>query len=64
VILPDFPSNLMSIKFILGTPPILIEPTPEEIDDRAKLLEDIQAEVREYGDMVMLPVGIYNVILA
>ena len=66
MILPDFPSNLFTINFILGLPPLDDEPPDLEsingtirapIPVRAMVLEEIEAEMEEYGDMVMLPVN-------
>ena len=60
MILPEFPPNLVTIKFILGLPPLTEEPFDLEIDNgtvREMFLEEVEAEMEEHGDMVMLPVN-------
>ena len=56
VIIPDFPKHLVTIKFILGTPAYPEKPISQEAIDRSKLLREVEAEMEEFGDMVMLPV--------
>lgn len=56
VILPDFPSNLVTVKFILGTPGFPDKTAPQEGTDRATLLRSVRKEMKEHGDMVMLDV--------
>lgn len=56
VILPDFPPNLVTVKFILGLPPFPEKPISQEALQRSLFLRDIQQEMDEHGDMVLLPV--------
>jgi hypothetical protein len=56
VILPDFPKHLVTVKFIIGTPPFPEAPFSSEAVERTKLLSRVNAEMQEHGDMVMLPV--------
>ena len=55
VILPDFPKHLVTIKFILGTPPLPEKPISSEAVSRTVLMNKVNAEMQEFGDMVMLP---------
>ncbi|ODO01524.1 hypothetical protein I350_06344 [Cryptococcus amylolentus CBS 6273] len=54
-IIPDFPEDLVTVKFILGTPPFPNATTGPEIEKRDALLRDVRQEMKEHGDMVMLP---------
>ncbi|WVW84505.1 hypothetical protein I302_106539 [Kwoniella bestiolae CBS 10118] len=55
VVIPDFPSDQFTIKFILGTPPFPENPIGQEAIARTVLMNKVEAEMREFGDMVMLP---------
>ncbi|WWC88817.1 uncharacterized protein L201_003730 [Kwoniella dendrophila CBS 6074] len=55
VVIPDFPKEQFTVKFILGTPPYPQEPISEEAINRSRYLKKIRAEMDEFGDMVMLP---------
>ncbi|KAK8858457.1 hypothetical protein IAR55_002684 [Kwoniella newhampshirensis] len=55
VIIPDFPKDLVTVKFILGTPAYPEKPISQEALDRTKLLTRVREEMSEHGDMVMLP---------
>jgi hypothetical protein len=55
VILPDFPKDLVTVKFILGTPPYPEKPISNEAIARSRFLREIQAEMNEHKDMVLLP---------
>jgi hypothetical protein len=57
VILPDFPKHLVTVKFILGTPPLPEAPISSEAVSRSVLMTKVNAEMQEHGDMVMLPVS-------
>jgi hypothetical protein len=57
IILPDFPKHLVTIKFILGTPALPEKPLSSEAMARTKLMGEVNAEMAEFGDMVMLPVS-------
>lgn len=54
--MPDFPKDLVTVKFILGTPPLPEKPISSEAVTRSKLMAKVGAEMQEHGDMVMLPV--------
>lgn len=54
--IPDFPSNLVTVKFILGLPPYPAKPISSQAVQRSLFLRAIDAEMAEHGDMVMLPV--------
>lgn len=56
-IIPDFPPELVTVKFILGTPPYPEQSSISERSKRTKLLKDVSKEMKEHGDMVMLPVS-------
>ena len=56
-ILPDFPPNLVTVKFILGTPAPVPRTQISETAARALLLRDVAKEMREHDDMVMLDVS-------
>lgn len=56
-IIPDFPPELVTVKFILGTPPYPEPSSSSEVSKRTKLLKDVKKEMKEHGDMVMLPVS-------
>ena len=56
MIIPDFPKHLVTIKFILGLPPIPEKSTSKERKARPKLLREVQAEMDQHEDMVMLSV--------
>ncbi|WVQ65931.1 uncharacterized protein L199_004109 [Kwoniella botswanensis] len=55
VIIPDFPPDQFTIKFILGTPPYPENPISQEAVARSRLMNKVEAEMNEFGDMVMLP---------
>ncbi|OCF31309.1 hypothetical protein I316_07095 [Kwoniella heveanensis BCC8398] len=55
VILPDFPPDMFTVKFILGTPAYPENPVSQEAVARSMLLSKVEAEMEEHGDMVMLP---------
>lgn len=57
IILPDYPKHLVTIKFILGTPPLPAKPLSSEGVERSKLMGKVNQEMAEHGDMVMLPVS-------
>jgi hypothetical protein len=57
IILPDFPKHLVTIKFILGTPPLPEKPLSSEAVSRTVLMGKVNQEMAEHGDMVMLPVS-------
>lgn len=57
VILPDFPQDLVTIKFILGTPTRPEDPHSSEGVARAELMKEVKQEMEEQGDMVMLDVS-------
>ncbi|KIR36347.1 hypothetical protein I352_01295 [Cryptococcus deuterogattii MMRL2647] len=54
-IIPDFPPELVTVKFILGLPPYPEQSSSSELSKRAKLLKDVNKEMKKHGDMVMLP---------
>ena len=56
VVLPDFPKHLFTVKFILGTPAYPEKPISSEGVERSKFMREIQAEMKQHGDMVMLDV--------
>ncbi|WVQ80546.1 hypothetical protein IAT38_002651 [Cryptococcus sp. DSM 104549] len=55
VIIPDFPPDLVTVKFILGTPAYPENSISSEAVQRSKLLSKVGAEMAEHGDMVILP---------
>ncbi|WRT67640.1 uncharacterized protein IL334_004612 [Kwoniella shivajii] len=55
VIIPDFPPDLFTVKFILGIPAYPENPLGPEAVSRSMLMNKIEAEMDRYGDMVMLP---------
>ncbi|WWC70617.1 uncharacterized protein I206_104568 [Kwoniella pini CBS 10737] len=55
VVIPDFPKEQFTIKFILGTPAFPENPISQEAVARSVLLNKVEAEMKEHGDMVMLP---------
>jgi hypothetical protein len=57
VILPDFPKHLVTVKFILGTPPLPEKPISSEAVARTVLMREVEREMQEFGDMVVLPVS-------
>ena len=57
IILPDYPKHLVTIKFILGTPPLPEKPLSSEAVARSKLMGKVNQDMAEHGDMVMLPVS-------
>ena len=57
IILPDYPKHLVTIKFIIGTPPLPAKPLSSEGVERSKLMGKVNQEMTEHGDMVMLPVS-------
>ena len=55
--IPDFPSHLVTAKFILAKPyynESAIPPVPEA--DRRLLLKKLELEMKEHKDIVMLPI--------
>ena len=57
MILPDFPPNLVTVKFILGLPPYPTSPIKQEAVQRSTYLRELEQENAEQGDMVILPVS-------
>lgn len=58
LIIPDFPTSLITIKFIVGLPPLSSNPilsTPP-----SQVFLSIRAEQEKYGDMIILPVSIIS----
>lgn len=55
--LPDFPSDLFTVKFILGQQAPVEGLNPGQRISRAKLAKDVQEEMAKFGDMVMLDVS-------
>ncbi len=49
---------MVTVKFILGLPPFPENPISQEAMDRSKLLAELNAENREHGDLVILPVSL------
>ncbi|GMK57377.1 hypothetical protein CspeluHIS016_0402110 [Cutaneotrichosporon spelunceum] len=56
VVLPDFPSDLFTVKFILGQQAPTTGLKPEERIAKASLAKDVEKEMAEFGDMVMLDI--------
>ena len=56
VILPDFPSNLVTVKFILGTPAHVPKSDKEGAAARSRTMKDVIKEMKEHDDMIMLDV--------
>ncbi|RXK41661.1 hypothetical protein M231_01161 [Tremella mesenterica] len=54
VIIPDFPPELVTIKFILGTPAIPENPVGTEAVARSAALLRVKQEMKDHNDMVML----------
>jgi hypothetical protein len=57
IIIPEFPKHLVTTKFILGTPQLPEKPISTEAVSRTVLMNKVNAEMQEHGDMVMLPVS-------
>lgn len=55
--LPDIPSHLITVKFILGLPPYPENPVSKEAMERSTTLKQIRAEMDEFGDIVLLDVS-------
>ncbi|KAK4685512.1 hypothetical protein P7C73_g4640, partial [Tremellales sp. Uapishka_1] len=55
VILPDFPKHLVTVKFILGIPPFPESTLSQATIDRALLIRKVDEEMKEFGDIVVLP---------
>ncbi|TXT10010.1 uncharacterized protein COLE_03944 [Cutaneotrichosporon oleaginosum] len=56
VVLPDFPPDLFTVKFILGQQAPVEGLNPSQRIASAKLTKDVQEEMAEFGDMVMLDI--------
>ncbi|WVR06229.1 hypothetical protein IAU60_003259 [Kwoniella sp. DSM 27419] len=55
VILPDFPPDKFTVKFILATPAYPENPISQEAVARSALLRRVELEMAEHNDMVLLP---------
>lgn len=58
VLLLDFPTSLVTVKFILGLPPYPENPISKEAVSRSALLRRVQKEAEEFNDIVILPVSL------
>ncbi|WVO15803.1 hypothetical protein L204_103465 [Cryptococcus depauperatus] len=56
VIFPDFPPDLVTIKFILGAPSLHTKSTGPANYDDSRLMHNLEREIEGYGDIVILPV--------
>jgi hypothetical protein len=58
--IPQFPPHLVTVKFILGLPPLAgLVRNPAAAIGRAKVMRMIEEEKEEFGDLVVLDVSSY-----
>ncbi|BEI86425.1 hypothetical protein CcaverHIS002_0607120 [Cutaneotrichosporon cavernicola] len=56
LVIPDFPSDLFNIKFILGQQAPTEGLQPAERIAKAKFAKDVEEEMAEFGDMIILDI--------